>query len=845
MGTVGTEGRGRGGVLPVVRYRFGPTLRRRWGGYVALIVLLGLVGGVAMASIAGARRTQSSYPTFLASTNPSDLSVGTALLNPGLGYFKGYDGALIARLRALPRVTKVESYVSPYAVPVGPNGKPTAASVSANYQVLGSLDGEFFDQDRVTVVAGRMADPARPDEVMATSGAAAELGLRVGKATSWGIYTVAQSATGNSSTPLPESQRMALTLTGIVVPNNGVVQDDTDAASAQDVFLTPALTKHLTSCCSDFTFSYLQLRHHATDVGTVETEIEHVMPTKLPYDFFDPTLVVGKAVHAIKPESIALGVFGAIAALAALLIGAQLIARQLRSWVGEERVLRSLGAGPTSTLLDGLAGLAGAVVLGAMASCAVAVCLSPLFPLGPVRAVYSGRGLSFDWTVLGLGALAIVGVLGIAAAVLAVRAAPRAAGSVSGLHALARRSRAADTAAGWGMSAPAVTGIRLALEPGTDTTPVRTAILGTVLAMIVVVATVVFGSSLNSLVSHPPLYGWNWAYELAGGGGVGDVPQAQAAKLLDHDHQVAAWSPYSFANLQVDGHTVPVLGGEPGAAVAPPVLSGHALAAPDQIVLGQQTLDALHASVGDTVTVAYGATAPHRLLVVGTATMPAIGVSGVTGHLTMGTGAWVDSRLIPASVRNSFGNTPSGPNAIFVRFRSGADVVSARAGLSRIAARLSLPTNYGVSVVGVQRPAEIVNYRSMGATPAILGIGLAAGAVAALGLTLVASVRRRRREMAVLKTMGFTGRQLAASVAWQSTVAVGVGVLFGIPLGIVVGRWLWTLFAEQIYAVPGPEVPVLWVVAIGVAALVLANLIAAVPGRMAARTRTAVLLRAE
>ena len=44
------------------------------------------------------------------------------------------------------------------------------------------------------------------------------------------------------------------------------------------------------------------------------------------------------------------------------------------------------------------------------------------------------------------------------------------------------------------------------------------------------------------------------------------------------------------------------------------------------------------------------------------------------------------------------------------------------------------------------RPAEIANYRSMGTTPAILGVTLAAGAVVALGLTLVASVRRRRRK---------------------------------------------------------------------------------------------------
>ena len=70
------------------------------------------------------------------------------------------------------------------------------------------------------------------------------------------------------------------------------------------------------------------------------------------------------------------------------------------------------------------------------------------------------------------------------------------------------------------------------------------------------------------------------------------------------------------------------------------------------------------------------------------------------------------------------------------------------------------PNAYGgtLQLLGPQRPAEIVNYRSMGTTPGLLAGGLAVGAVAALGLTLVASVRRRRRELALLKSFGFTQR---------------------------------------------------------------------------------------
>ncbi len=63
--------------LDLVRYRTRSTFRHRWGGYLALIILLGLVGGLGLGSLAAARRTQSSFSDLLATTNPSDLQVST------------------------------------------------------------------------------------------------------------------------------------------------------------------------------------------------------------------------------------------------------------------------------------------------------------------------------------------------------------------------------------------------------------------------------------------------------------------------------------------------------------------------------------------------------------------------------------------------------------------------------------------------------------------------------------------------------------------------------------------------------------------------------------------------
>ena len=317
------------------------------------------------------------------------------------------------------------------------------------------------------------------------------------------------------------------------------------------------------------------------------------------------------------------------------------------------------------------------------------------------------------------------------------------------------------------------------------------------------------------------------------------------ATLLDHDRYVSAWSGIYFAGASIDGQPVPVIATNPGAPVAPPLLSGHGFDKADEVVLGASTLAALHKHVGDTVMVSSGRSSKSTTLrIVGTATMPAIGANG--NHPTMGTGALLDEQLIPPGQRNQQQSTIPGPQAVLLRINKTAAPAAALHSLDAIVNTLNKSPDGPISgLTGVQRPAEIVNYRSTGTTPAFLGAALAVGALTALALTLTASVRRRRRELALLKTLGFTRRQLAAVVAWQSTIAVAIGVVIGIPLGIVVGRTLWDLFARQIHAVPAPTVPALTVALIAVGALALANLVAAIPGYLAARTRTAVLLHAE
>ena len=271
----------------------------------------------------------------------------------------------------------------------------------------------------------------------------------------------------------------------------------------------------------------------------------------------------------------------------------------------------------------------------------VAIALSPLAPIGAVRSVYPDRGhrVRLD------GARPRRVAAGRRARRDRGRDRVPAGAAPSRTTFAPRRRRAGRRASarlpGLGLSSPAATGVRFALEPGRgrNAVPVRSAILGAALAIVVVVSTITFGASLHTLVSRPALYGWNWDYELSGrrrrrqrpaaAGREGARPRPRRRGLVGRVLRRGA-SRRAVAFRRSAAST--------NADVGPPLLSGHALDAPGQIVLGASTLAQLHKHIGDTVAVNTGEKHPVELQIVGTATMPAIGGSGGGSlHLEMGT----------------------------------------------------------------------------------------------------------------------------------------------------------------------------------------------------------------
>ena len=372
--------------------------------------------------------------------------------------------------------------------------------------------------------------------------------------------------------------------------------------------------------------------------------------------------------------------------------------------------------------------------------------------------------MSFDWTVLGAGAAFFLLALSGATAVLAYGECR------STLPSAARppATRAALRPASLPATAPAGIGFAFEPGPGGNPGPRGPASPARSWRWSSWSAHWSFGASLSNLVSHPALYGWTWDREILAGNGYGNIPLPQARLLW----AATPTSPPGPAPTSTRSRSTAIASRSSpsiGARVGPPILAGHAAgrAGPDRTGRGnagpgrracrwhgprlQRGEDADHARRRD------GDDAGHRRR----PRDPPLARQG----------AVLPASALPRDrpVRGISNRALQGPNTILVRFRPGVDQAAAVRRLDRIGARLSgIRSTMGIQVLPVQRPAEIVNYRTMGTAPLILAGMLAAGAVVALALTLAASTRRRSRDLALLKTLGFVRRQIVAVVIWQA-----------------------------------------------------------------------------
>ena len=314
----------------LARYRMRSTVRDRWAG-LSVIILIGLVGGLGLGSLAAARRTQSSFSVFVAATNPSDFQVSIYSGGTG-GSNLGYSASLTREISRLPGVRHVAAGLVGIGAPLTADGAPRIRVTGLAYPVA-SVNGLFFTQDRLAVNQGRLANPRRPDEIVMAPVVAKLLGFHVGQVIPFGFYSDAQQNLPQFGTKaVPPALRVNMKLVGLGSLSSEIVEDDVDTLPTF-LPLTPAFAKEalaVNGLSGALTFG-IQTAGGAGTVPLVEREVARLAPPGVQVTDHALVPVLAKADTALKPISIALGVFGAIALLAAVLIATQLTARRCRA----------------------------------------------------------------------------------------------------------------------------------------------------------------------------------------------------------------------------------------------------------------------------------------------------------------------------------------------------------------------------------------------------------------------------------------------------------------------------------------------------------------------------------
>jgi FtsX-like permease family len=831
-------------------------LRQRRGSYVVLAVVVALGGGVAIGAAIAAHRTDRAYPDYVAGAEVARLGVNPSLSSVAMANaMRGFDGVREMHSDAL------------LLASVGASGPHTVTELTSNndqndqwLQVLGSPDGRFTDVDRPVVTSGRLPDGNHEvfinDEerhVLETlRGHALSVGDTIDLSFWWGglglpnqdpnavvspIGVESMRISGFGHLPdeaLPDElyPRQRIIVSGDVARTYSCV-GDYSADMTDDEAMAAAFPKN---CSQQYWFYTFQLdgapgrvdsirQQFAAAAERLTADLPPFIASQAQYYYIsqDRAVVDDAVQRATRPAVTALTVFAILAFAATMVVFGIALARIVRRAEPEFHSLLQLGAATSQRVLGAIAPPIAAVVVGVAGAIGVGALLSPIGPVGSVRDLVRSLGPSLPPRVtIAVAALLVVALSAMSFAVVVVSARRAARASRHPQRRAVRLSNALSR-----FSRPSLTtGTSAALDvsrPGTVA-----AIMGCAVAVLVAVGSLIFGSNLTALVERPVQYGWPWDVGVITGGGFDNaVPEAISASL-GSDKDVASYALYAFDSSSLFGDVgVPVVYGF--SADAPfefPLISGRPPRKANEAVLGTKTADRLGVSVGDHIDVRSGLFPETSVEIVGTAVLPALG-SFVSDRAGLGNGAFVLTGEAP---------TPATASFVAIHLHDGVD---REAFIHRLEPTLPQWDAVGEAPLTYTRPvrsAEIVNVSELRSAPLFLGAVLGLALFGGLALAIVVSVRDRQRELVTLRALGFRDAQLRASVRWQACAMMTVGLLIGVPLGIVGGRLAWRAFADQLGIAMAAESP-LWIVLATIGgAMLLALIAAAVPARSATRT---------
>jgi hypothetical protein len=795
-------------------------IRRRWLGTVAAALLVGIVGAVVLSTVAGARRSDSALRRFNAYSRSADIEL--TLAPPSAAQMADF-----ARTPGIATLAVLRTYaVQPTNIPI------------QNLAMGAALNGTMNNAvDRPRLISGRLENPKVADQIDIGESLAHLTHLRIGDSLDLASWTPAQIARIISSGQFvqPAGPPVRLRIIGIV---RRPLDLGERGGQGGVVVLPQAFNTVYGHRIGTFSGLVLRIRTvEPADVPAVTASAQRIfahVPTFAIQNLNIDTTGAGDAIHVL---AIALFIFAAVTAIAGLGAIAIVLDRELSSARPQQPTLQALGLSRRQRFAISSTRVLFAAVSGALIAVAAAVVVSPLFPFGIARRADPDPGIHADWVALGLGCIGILLTVIATGAVAAVRA-TRSPSNARARHQSKVATRALELSRAASLPVSTSAGLRMVLDRGGEdqSVPVRSALFATTFGAAGLTALIVFSAGVAHLASTPSMYGSRFDFKIettqdpacnSQNGGVGSVSGVATLDAICYD------------NIELDGRAGVGFGDIPlRGAVGPEVVSGHAPGTDREVALGAATLAALRKHLGDTIT-AQGPGGRAVFRVVGVVAFPQLG-----DPQPVADGAWFTEPGF-----NILLGPPGNPSSQnFTRFlvgtfKPGVNRTALDAHIQKLLFDPKAPQ--ATPATGPTEPVEITRLRQTDWFPVALAVLLAFLAFAALSHTLVTGTRRRRRELAILKTLGFKQRQVRGAVESQATALAIAGLLIGIPVGLLAGTSIWRSVANSVGVRNSPVIPV-WVLLVLIASALLAvNAVAYLPARIASRVQPTRALRSE
>lgn len=786
--------------------------RQRWPSMLALMLLVGMVGMVALGSFAGALRTRSVIDREIERSNP-------------FTYFAAFRDESFASADLVLALPEVES---------GDRINNFFLFAERGFVLtVASVDGKLgVELNRPRIIAGRAPAKESADEVALAEPVAAELGVGIGDPLVLYSTTPEQLGclTGDALETDPKCAFLADAFNGaganpeafegpvVRLRVVGLTRSlgDVSARPGDFVFtiLPPAFNDRYSSVLGHRAAVALRARPGVT-ADSFAASVRDVLDEGVIADAGNSTAAEENLRSTMNVLANALVAFGAVTAAVGLVAIGQAFSRQARLMLGERSTLVALGCTSPALMLEAIAGFVPVVIGGGGLAIIGATVGSRWMPTGLARRIEPNPGLQFDAVVAVGGVLVVVTGVIVATVAVVVASRPtrhRAFGARRPAFALHARGGVA-----------AWLGQRFATDRRRSV-PTGSAFVGVAAGVAGLVAVSVFGGSLDRLVDDPARSGWNWD--------VAFLPSVEGDGVIDGALQVAADPGVEGVavlqmglQLEVEGRLVQGVASrsvEGGLDVV--VVEGRDPQSAIEVALGAKTMNRIDRTIGDTVRVQ-----GVEMTIVGQVLFPA-----TTDGYPMADGALV---TLEASDRHNFDELTTGSwTTIAVRFADDTDQGASLDRLEPIA---------GSDTTIATRPQEIDQLRQVRTLPRLLAAFLFLIALLAVGHALTVTVRQRRRDLATVRSLGATPNQARAAIAWQASILCTAGAIVGLPLGVLLGRVLWAVLARSYGVSDSAAVPTVVLFGVLPVSVLLANLLAYLPGRRAATLRPALFLGGE